>query len=116
MPQIPGHAQSEFLDHLKAQGVTHKREQIDPRSVQATQNQLNPTKVMRAVQGLRSGSLKKGAVVSSDNKIIDGHHQWAAVQVLGRRLDVVRINAPASRVMAEANRFAQYHGIKNKSA
>lgn len=114
-----------FLDRLKAQGVPVTRERVPARSLKPTQT----TGDMRAVRGI-TGSLASGeladtkpVLVSSDNRVIDGHHQWAA-HVLGETEGtrtgsepgepVIRADMPAEQLMAEARQFAKEQGIQNR--
>ena len=84
---------------------------------------------MRAVRGiagsLASGDLKdtKPVLVSSDNRVVDGHHQWAA-HLLGESEGtrtgsapgepVIRADLPAARLMDQARQFAKDQGIQNR--
>ena len=136
MPQISGtladgrYAPSsemmpKFLDHLKAKGVTVTRERVPAGSLKPTQT----TGDMRAVRGiagsLASGEMKdtKPALVSSDGRVIDGHHQWAAHvlgEAEGKRTGsapgepVIRADLPAGKLMDEARQFAKDQGIQNR--
>jgi predicted ABC-type ATPase/2'-5' RNA ligase len=114
-----------FLDHLKARGIKVDHERVPARSLKPTQT----TGDMRAVRGiagsLASGDLQdtKPVLVSSDNRVIDGHHQWAA-HVLGDAEGtrtgsapgepVIRADLPAGRLLEEARRFAEDQGIANR--
>ena len=114
-----------FLDHLKSRGVDVTHERVPARTLKPTQT----TGDMRAVRGiadsLASGDLKdtKPVLVSSDNRVVDGHHQWAA-HVLGasegKRTGsapgepVIRADMPADKLMAEARQFAKDQGIQNR--
>jgi predicted ABC-type ATPase len=114
-----------FLDHLKARGIPVTHERVPASTLKPSQ----ATGDMRAVRGI-AGSLASGelsdtkpALVSSDNRIIDGHHQWAA-HLLGESEGtrtgtepgepVIRADAPAARLMLEARRFAADHGISGR--
>ena len=114
-----------FLDHLKAKGVAVTRERVPAGSLKPTQT----TGDMRAVRGI-AGSLAAGdmadtkpALVSSDGRVVDGHHQWAA-HLLGESEGtrtgsppgepVIRAGLPADALMDEARRFAKDQGIQNR--
>jgi predicted ABC-type ATPase len=114
-----------FLEHLKAKGVSVTHERVPASSLKPTQT----TGDMRAVKGiaasLASGDLKdtKPVLVSSDNRVIDGHHQWAAHALgtsQGTRTGsapgepVIRAGLPAAKLMAEARQFAKDQGIQNR--
>ena len=114
-----------FLDHLKARGVTVTHERVPASSLKPTQT----TGDLRAVRGiagsLASGDLKdtKPVLVSSDNRVVDGHHQWAA-HILGESggtrtgsapgEPVIRANLPAAQLMDQARQFAKDQGIQNR--
>lgn len=114
-----------FLDHLKAEGVPVTRERVPASSLKPTQTAGD----MRAVRGitasLASGEMTdtKPVLVSSDNRVIDGHHQWAAhvlADAKGTRagsepgVPVIRAGLPAAQLMDQARRFAKAHGIQSR--
>lgn len=136
MPQVSGtladgrYASSsemmpKFLDRLRDEGVSFTHERVPARSLKPTQTSGD----MRAVRGiagsLASGELKdtKPVLVSSDNRVIDGHHQWAA-HVLGDSEGtrtgsepgepVIRAGLPAGELLEQARQFARDQGIQNR--
>src|SRR6202142_4060944 len=74
---------------------------------------------------MASGELQdsKPSLVSSDGRVVDGHHTWAA-HVLGGSQGtrtgtapgqpVIRVDLPADKLIAEARRFAREQGIGNR--
>jgi len=136
MPQITGtladgryagsaEMMPKFLDHLKAAGVEVTHERVPAGSLKPTQT----TGDMRAVRGitasLAAGDLAdtKPVLVSSDGRVVDGHHQWAA-HLLGESEGtrtgsapgepVIRADLPAAELMDQARQFASDQGIRNR--
>jgi predicted ABC-type ATPase len=114
-----------FLDRLKAKGVKVTHERVPARSLKPTQTTGDARAVRGIADSLGSRELKdtKPVLVSSDNRVIDGHHQWAA-HVLGESEGkrtgsapgepVIRADMPADKLMAEARQFAKEQGIQNR--
>jgi hypothetical protein len=110
MPQIPSKARDDFLSTLP-----HETVSIDPRTLYPTQNELDGYKV--ALFAARTNAYDVVPLVSKDNYVIDGHHNWAGAVV--RRVDgennLITVNRvdmnrddllAASRTYADANGFA----------
>ena len=94
MPVIPSDSASvhEFAQMLADGGVKASEEDIDPRELIATQNQLDGVKVGGMVAGFKSGKRPETTiVVSRDGSILDGHHRWAAETVLA-------LDTPGSKI------------------
>jgi len=136
MPQITGtladgryagsaEMMPKFLDHLKAAGIKVTHERVPAGTLKPTQT----TGDMRAVRGI-AGSLAAGdladtkpVLVSSDGRVVDGHHQWAA-HLLGESQGtrtgsapgepVIRADLPAGELMDQARQFAKNQGIQNR--
>lgn len=51
---------------------------LSPKTLKPTQSNFNQEKVDRIIQA--KSMTNKPVVVSSDNKIIDGHHRWMAAK------------------------------------
>jgi predicted ABC-type ATPase len=137
MPQISGlltdgrYAPSsemmpKFLAHLEAKGIPVTRSRVPAASLKPSQT----TGDLRAVRGiaasLASGDLKdtKPVLVSSDDRVVDGHHQWAAHLLAGSEgtrsgsapgEPVIRVGIPAGQLMDEARQFAKDQGIQNRA-
>ncbi len=136
MPQVSGtlpggkYASSaelrpKFLAALQARGVPVTHERVPAGSVRPTQT-TGDAKVIRGIaEQLKSGELAdtKPVVISSDHRIIDGHHNWAGrvlaehegAQGLREGMPVIKLGLPADRALAEVQKFADSQGIKSRA-
>lgn len=110
MPQIPPTHGQVFQDALGAHGLTGELKEVDPRTLRATQNELDGPKVAGIYSRAKAGTLKKGGVVyaSRDGDILDGHHRWAAVSAANaaggdHKLKVVFVNTDIDTLLSIAN-------------
>lgn len=128
MPQLSGTVNGEyrtsaemvpeFTRWLRDRGVTVTPRQVPAESLKPTQS----TGDMRAIRGiadaLKSGEMAnvKPVTVSSDNRVLDGHHNWAGrllADAEGRRADmpVNRVGLPMTELLGQARAFAREQGI-----
>lgn len=94
MPQIKAEHRGALTQYLKGQGLSHTMETVPASSLKPTQAEFSPAKVRQAreyTEGDRS------ILISSDNYIIDGHHQ--ALAKGGEDISVIRISAPIRQVL-----------------
>ena len=118
MPVVPGgHDGAEKLaEHLGEQGVSSRFEHVDPRTLTATQSQIDGVKVGQMLGTLREGRPAGTLIVSEDGKILDGHHRWAAnaayaVDHPGHTIEVLRAGEPFAALLGHADQFAVSEGI-----
>lgn len=115
MPQVPKAHVAAFMQYLKAKGIRTSKETVSPRSVTGTQNEINAKAVVSAAKAIQDGSfVPKRILVSSDNKVVDGHHQWAAQAMLGRKIDITRVHAGIDKILQTAHDFNKRVGIERK--
>jgi len=122
MPQIPKRNRAAFLAELDAEGTGYSDEDVDPRSLARTQRAIAPDNVAQMHAGMVDGSFPvDGAriIVSSDNKVLDGHHRWAAAAQYaeshpGTTIPVTRVNLSMSDLLARAARFNEEQGIAGR--
>ncbi|MFC0504238.1 phage portal protein family protein [Micromonospora costi] len=69
-----------FVRTLAERGIGVRREEVDPRRLTATQNQLEGAKVSKLYATLKAEGWPEGSAifVSRDGVVLDGHHRWAA--------------------------------------
>jgi hypothetical protein len=125
MPQLPTDAagQKDFIDFLAKNGVTVTQDSIDPRSLMATQNELNGAKVGQMLEGYMSGKFDVGSqtiFTSKEGDVLDGHHRWAATALYsmanpGTTIGEIRANADISRLVDLGRQYAGAHGIASQS-
>jgi hypothetical protein len=120
MPQIPGKFHPAFEEHLRELGVTMTPETIDPRELHGTQSELDGQAVGNMIQSYRDGGFNftsKPLVVSSDNRILDGHHRWAAAAIESAacggciEMPIMRVDLPMSELLHVADDFVDSLGI-----
>lgn len=83
MPQLPETVEGMrgFTDDLAARGVGMElRRGVDPRTLHATQNELDGAKVGSIYGYIRNGGWQADSVIiaSREGAVVDGHHRWAA--------------------------------------
>lgn len=134
MPQLSGtladgayassaEMQPRFVAHLQARGIHATTERVPASSLHPTQT----TGSIRSIHGIAESLLSgqepdlKPVVVSSDDRILDGHHTWAA-RLLAERsrpdlgaMTVIRADVPIHRLIAEATEFGRQQGIKRRA-
>lgn len=112
MPQLPTKTDqlAAFTDALADRGITGELEEVDPRSLTATQNELDSAKVGQMYARAMAGTLNREAVafVSRDGEVLDGHHRWAAfaaAAVSGEKakMKVIRLSADIDTLLEIAN-------------
>lgn len=121
MPQIPADHLDEFKAHLAERGIHTRLTTVDPATLKATQNELDGRKVGMMIHAMRTGTMQgtdKPVWISSDGKLLDGHHRWAAEAVLSleepRKLTVVRVDVPMTHLIGQARQFAKANSIAAK--
>lgn len=94
MPQFEGPLAQQYLDSNSYCGV------VDISHLTMTQNELHPSKVWSLVN---SGSCNVNPIVIAENKVIDGHHRFAACKLTGKtHLNAYIIDKPAGQVLNES--------------
>jgi predicted ABC-type ATPase len=137
MPQLTGttadgtyHPSAEmvpkFRKFLAGKGVKTTVERVPASSLKPTQTTGGTKQIRGIANELKSGELKdtKPILVSSDNRVIDGHHNWAgrltADSEGGRKgleegMPVLRAHAPAAQVLGGAEEFGKQEGIAHRA-
>ena len=88
MPQIKGDFIIDFIDTLKERGVSVSNQQVSVDALRPTQNEINLDKVKDKYNQLKTGAQLKPFIISTDNFILDGHHQLFALKKLDKNLRV----------------------------
>lgn len=102
MPQIKAEHRGAMTNFMNARGVSHAAEEVPADSLRPTQAEFSPAKVRQAL-GYTGGD--RSILVSSDNYVLDGHHQWLAKRQAGEPVKVIRLNAPIRQLIALAHEF-----------
>lgn len=119
MPQIPdGALKKKFLSDLRLQGTKVENETVKARTLNPTQSEFNE----QNIEGLRA-AFDKGEykstnriLVSSDHRVLDGHHRWAMLAQKNQDVEIVRINLPMKELMPIALKFDSAHKVEHESA
>ena len=102
MPQIKAEHRGAMTNFMNARGVTHVAEEVPADSLRPTQAEFSPEKVRKAA-GFKGG--ERSILVSADNYVLDGHHQWLAKRDNGEPVKVIRLNAPIADLIPMAREF-----------
>ena len=104
MPQIKSEARGALTQFLAARGIDHTEEEVLPGSLKPTQAEYSEAKVQKA-RTFTGGD--RAIIVSADNHVVDGHHQWMASlhDEPNKPIRVIRLNAPIKDVLANVNEF-----------
>ncbi|MCG9964631.1 LPD38 domain-containing protein [Shewanella cutis] len=102
MPQIKAEHRGAMVNFMKARGVEHTTEEVPADSLKPTQAEFSPAKVKKAL-GFEGGD--RSILVSSDNHVLDGHHQWLTKREKGEQIKVIRLNAPIKELITLAREF-----------
>jgi hypothetical protein len=90
MPQIAERDISSFLDELKEQGILVSKKYIRLDKLKPTQSEINLQKVKQKYEHFKKHpDAKKPFVVSSDDYILDGHHQLFALRNIDEKQKVI---------------------------
>lgn len=105
MPQIIAEHRDEFLAGLSARGIKHEQVQVAPTTLKPTQA-VTAKGIERVTE---NSATDKPIIVSSDNRVLDGHHRWAhgLAHSPDAKFNAIRIDLPIHRLIEEARGFAK---------
>lgn len=102
MPQIKAEHRGAMVNFMNARGIAHQEETVAADSLKPTQAEFSQEKVDKA-KNYEGGN--RSILISSDNHVLDGHHQWMAAREAGEDVKVIRLNAPIRDLITIANEF-----------
>jgi hypothetical protein len=102
MPQIKAEHRGAMVNFMNARGVQHREETVPAASLKPTQAEFSHEKVARA-KTFEGGS--RSILVSADNHVLDGHHQWMSARDKGEDVKVIRLDAPIRDLVGLAHDF-----------
>lgn len=102
MPQIKAEHRGAMTNFLNARGIEHTQEEVPASSLKPTQEEFSPAKVKKAL-GFEGGD--RSILISSDNHVLDGHHQWLAKVEGDQPVKVIRLHAPIKQLLDEVREF-----------
>lgn len=91
MPQIKAENRGAMVNFLNARGIAHEEQTVPAAGLKPTQEEFSPAKVRKA-QEYEGGD--RAILVSSDDYVLDGHHQWLAAREAGEPIRVIKLDAP----------------------
>lgn len=94
MPQVGSGDRSAMLQFMRARGIDYAEETVSAESLKPTQAEFSRAKVEKAKETEGDRAL----LVSSDDHLVDGHHQWLKH---GRRdkVRIIRLMAPIREIL-----------------
>lgn len=102
MPQIKAEHRGAMVNFLNARGIAHTQEEVPASSLKPTQEEFSPAKVKKAL-GFEGGD--RSILISSDNHVLDGHHQWLAKVDGDQPVKVIRLDAPIKQLLDDVREF-----------
>ncbi|PPD48391.1 MAG: hypothetical protein CTY14_02190 [Methylotenera sp.] len=102
MPQVKAEHRGAMVNFLNARGVDHTQETVPASSLKPTQQEFSEAKVKKASE-YAGGD--RSILVSADNHVLDGHHQWLSKLNKGGDVDVIRLNAPIAQLLNDVKEF-----------
>lgn len=102
MPQVKAEHRGALTNFLNARGITHETTEIPAGDLKPTQREFSNSKVQQA-RDYQGGD--RSILISSDNHILDGHHQWLAKLDANEPVKVIRLNAPIRELLAQVHDF-----------
>jgi hypothetical protein len=102
MPQIKAEHRGAMTQFLNARDIAHTQEEVPASSLKPTQEEFSPAKVKQAL-GYEGG--ERSILVSRDNHILDGHHQWLAKVDGDQPVKVIRLDAPIKQLLDTVREF-----------
>lgn len=106
MPQVRSEHRGALANFLKARGMDWKEEEVSPSSLKPTQADFEQSRVEKAAS-MAGEPDQRRILISSDNRVIDGHHQWLAQlrDHPGKPMPALRIDAPAADILKQIHEF-----------
>lgn len=98
MPQIKSTDRGAFIQFLQGKGIGYEKVELQADDIKPTQAEYSPAKTARWADTEGGGS-DRSVLISSDNYVLDGHHQWMAAHITGEPIQAIRIDAPIHRLL-----------------
>lgn len=102
MPQIKAEHRGAMVNFLNARGITHEQLDVPAQDLKPSQAEFSPAKV-QAAKEYQGGD--RSILVSSDNHVLDGHHQWLSKYDANEPVKIIRLNAPIQELLATVKDF-----------
>ncbi|MES2415078.1 MAG: PLxRFG domain-containing protein [Pseudomonadota bacterium] len=103
MPQIKAEHRGAMVNFLLARGIrADMAEEVAADTLKPTQAEFSTEKVKLA-KAYEGG--ERSILISSDNHVLDGHHQWLNKLDSKQPVKVIRLNAPIDQLMETVKEF-----------
>ncbi|MGB4967299.1 MAG: LPD38 domain-containing protein [Candidatus Saccharimonadales bacterium] len=102
MPQIKAEHRGALVNFLKGRGIEQEADTVPAALLKPTQVEFSPQKVQQALD-FKGGN--RSILVSQDNHVVDGHHQWLAALQKHESVPIIRLNAPIAQVLNQVQQF-----------
>lgn len=104
MPQVKAENRGALTQFLKARDITSEESEVLPTELKPTQAEYSPAKVQKARE-FTGGN--RAILVSSDNYVVDGHHQWMAklTDSPDQYMRVIKLDAPIAELLPQMREF-----------
>lgn len=76
-------------------------------SVTATQSIIHDTLVIELLTSLKESGQLVPIFVSTDGHVLDGHHRWAALQIMQKEVQAVIIDLPIRHLLELSRQFSE---------
>ena len=103
MPQVKSDHRGALISFLKGREIDNTQEEVNPEDLKPTQAEFAPAKVEK-YQGT-TNKAERSVLVSSDNYVLDGHHQWLAHLADGKPVKVIKFGAPITQLLGAVREF-----------
>lgn len=104
MPQVEAKDRAALLQFLQARGIGYEKGEARPGSLKPAQAEFSTRKVQGFVD--RGGPIgDRSVLVSADNYVVDGHHQWMWHVTTGAPVPVIRLDADIRAALAAVEAF-----------
>jgi len=102
MPQIASTLRGPLVNFLNARGTAHEHVEVPASELKPTQREFSPEKVAQSQDN--SGG-ERSVLISSDNHVLDGHHQWLAQLGSDEPVKAIRLHAPIRELIDQVREF-----------
>ena len=107
MPQIDDKNLADFILHFGNKDVSVKKIKISLGKLKPAQNELDSKKIYNIfANSFNDDFEKKTYIISKDNYLLDGHHNWAAQLELNdesEKVSAYKINLPIKQLIKRSN-------------
>lgn len=118
MPQIKEVDINSFIKYIKDSDISVASKKLPINILKPTQNQINMEKVKTKYDKIKNNYKIKPFIVSSDNHILDGHHQLFALKLLYKniKVDCNIVNLKMKDLLSLAHNFPKttYKNIQDE--